>query len=101
MKHSPTPWKKHPKYHGTILIGVEINGIGEDYTITFDGPYGDEPIDDDIDFVLRAVNSHDALIAASSSIAKYFKPYGRSQIAALRKLKEIIAAAEGEETNGN
>lgn len=65
MSHTPTPWRlTHPCAYGNGIYGDENQWIGYTLIIT-EGVAGAQA---NADFIVRAVNSHDALVDALQNI---------------------------------
>jgi len=82
-KHTPTPWSRYKNAaHGPEGDCVFVcNGI-------------DSPNDANAEFIVRAVNSHEALLAAAKDAIEYCSDLIGPAIA--QRLREAIAQAEQE-----
>ena len=96
--HTPTPWRK--------LVGGKLQ-IASDNTSTIIGEIYSQPNVlekyENAEFIVRAVNSHEALLRELKSAIFYIETYGgevTSNFAAdgnLTQIKEIIRQAEGKD----
>ena len=78
MKHTPTPWKAGGKYAGEITIDLS------DGTIRISGRNATT----NAEFIVKAVNNHDALVEALSSLLSL----GVAEYDNWEKWEEVIAA---------
>jgi hypothetical protein len=68
MKHSQTPWKRGTASNNIIITATTATEANGDYEIQIHGGEGDEPIEEDMDFIIRAVNLHDDLLDVSHGV---------------------------------
>jgi len=93
MSHTPTPWKL--TYYRTtddkIIYDTLVGPNGENIVSEF---YPDN--NEDAEFIVRAVNSHEALLEASKKVLSGCKKSLLFSPGFLSKLEKAIAQAEGE-----
>jgi hypothetical protein len=72
MAHTPTPWK----YLDYAVVSDKINEYGN--FIVVEAPARNEDIDqDNLKFIVRAVNSHDELLEACNSAIVWFEAFSK------------------------
>lgn len=91
MKHTPTPWKCTPPERGyfpTLLIPYKTPlGSGDDRSIIHS-----QNADADAAFIVRACNSHDALVFELSRARDMLKSRGIE----ITSINSALALAKGE-----
>lgn len=112
-KHTPTPWEYVPgtEHHGPYVTSEFGNTVADLYTMTLPGersvvnggpskpvPFLHEMADPNAEFIVRAVNSHDALVAIAEevvllgpgkcSLGKQFVENAMAALASARMAKE-------------
>jgi hypothetical protein len=108
VKHTPLPWSydKHDKdssYHGNV-IGHYPNGNIR--TITTNLKYGTaEENDANAEFIIRAVNCHDELLAACDEVLSewhsHASNFNKREPAYLERIRRIIRKAKSTEEEMN
>lgn len=91
-KHTPTPWEIEPH----TMVDKEFS-VGP-FTLDYDDVDHDEQ-DANAEFMVRAVNSHDALLAAAKTVVKNAKALpgmALEDCGGIDELAAAIAAAEKE-----
>lgn len=90
MKHTPTPWRMEIEDEGFISIfGSRLNQTcGDQVALT---PMKKDEDKANAEFILRAVNSHEALLAAAKHMRDTLEHQGMTRIL----WNEAIAQAEG------
>ena len=95
--HTPTPWEQSKTYivqkgHGvslanaTVMKGLSINADAENY----------EKALANAAFIVRAVNSHDALLNASKEVVKAYREHEEDHLAfMIVNLRKAINDAGG------
>lgn len=86
-KHSPTPW--HVSWQ-SLDDSVEVNDSGNNPVANYCGHV-------DAEFICRAVNAHEALVAACEAAVREFSlgATGASEVDALIQLRAAIKLAKG------
>ena len=74
VQHSPLPWHaREEMYHGTLLVDVHHSGdcshVSESEVCSFPGTRASA----DATFIVTAVNSHDDLLAALTTVLRGFE----------------------------
>lgn len=91
--HTPTPWElSEPEGpHGSRLLGCCLNDAAYGFSIA--EVNSGEFTDDDAEFILRAVNSHDALLARAEA-AEQERDIAIAEVAAQGRLRGYAEARE-------
>lgn len=95
-KHTPTPWFISAKEQD----GYCINSLADEFnplvaeTVDFVPCFGDDG-KANADFIVRAVNSHEALVEACKHAFHYFNTKAPNFARTRKQLKDAIAEAEG------
>lgn len=100
-KHTPTPWKVMPYGDGgTYIIGPDYKPMG---TAIARVPLGNKKQDADAEFIVRCVNSHEALVEAVKNLPGIphdfvgsFNEEDHSKDCRSCALQKALALAEGE-----
>ena len=90
--HTPTPWKKD---NFSEIVSEKENRAIFWYTVNDDGIHA-RP--EDVDFILRAVNSHQELLKTAKEMVKLHKGWDTGDgkmFAACERLGKAVSRAEG------
>lgn len=79
-QHTPTPW-----YESQIADGTWVIGAGQDH-------WAEDLTQEDAEFIVRAVNSHELLLTALKCLVNGYEPYSGCN---LERARQAIAKAEG------
>lgn len=87
VQHTPTPWLK-------AELGVVRNEV-DNYLVARCIGDTDQEADANAAFIVRAVNSHEAMLEALKLVVRDLKKYGKYEASSVY-LELIISQAEGE-----
>lgn len=94
MKHTPTPWRTVAGYGGINVIGANEYGVALVHQLVgLNAPQTEA----NAEFIVRAVNCHDELLAACKAALGSFEKY-ETQFTShplFGELRAAIAKAEG------
>jgi hypothetical protein len=99
MEHTPLPWMRNGQ---TTQDWWRIDGSSERMGLDFLAhPTAIVPADADADFIVRAVNNHEALLEALEAFVRYFEtPQRKRSPFVMAEVKEaraaILAAKKGD-----
>ena len=103
-KHTPTPWAQGTRPYEACLIFARVQGIRKEHlvriaqTLLWNGSGNESEAIANAEFIVRACNSHDALLAAAKAAEAYLqgkrtgKQYEEADL--VDQLRAAIRAAE-------
>ena len=98
-EHSPLPWRLERRTLPELVDVWLVDRDGDELATFYSNDGADEPkwlpYEDNAKFIVRAVNSHAALLASLKEAAQLVRRYGYGSDAA--RLETVIAAAEASE----
>ena len=99
-KHTPTPWEARPVPNAKIIAIAEVGYMH--HAEVFSRKHNNEPLDEtayaNAEFIVRACNNHDALVAALENLDNAINEpsLGIDIIRASDKARAILRTVKGE-----